>query len=54
MAMSCARIIPFDPLHKNAFRELNLEWIRRHFKVEAKDLEQVDHPERCIDRKSVV
>ena len=33
---------------KNEFRELNLEWIRKYFKVEQKDLDQVSNPEACL------
>lgn len=38
----------FAPEYRNAFRELNLEWIRTYFKVEPKDVEQTNHPEECL------
>lgn len=31
------------------FKEINLEWISTHFKVEEHDLEQLDHPEEILD-----
>lgn len=41
--------IPYNPKHRAAFRELNLEWIQRYFRVEKKDLEQVNDPEACLE-----
>ena len=41
-------IEPFKPEYRNAFRDLNLEWIRTYFKVESKDVQQTDNPEQCI------
>ena len=41
-------IEPFRPEFKDAFRELNLEWIRKYFEVEAKDFEQTNNPEACL------
>lgn len=43
-----SQLIPYDKQFNPAFRSLNLEWIERYFKVEKKDLEQVDNPETCI------
>ena len=43
-----SRIVTFQPRFKSAFRDLNLEWIRKYFRVEAKDLEQVNNPESCL------
>lgn len=42
------KVITYDPKFKQAFRDLNLEWIERYFKIEQKDLDQVDHPEECL------
>jgi GNAT superfamily N-acetyltransferase len=42
-------LVTYQPQFKRAFRELNLEWIERYFRVEKKDLEQTDHPERCLE-----
>ncbi len=41
-------MITFDPKYKDAFRDLNLDWIETHFKVEKKDREQLDNPEAII------
>src|SRR5688500_14514106 len=41
-------ITTFRAEFRDSFRELNLEWIQRYFKVEKKDLEQVNDPERCV------
>jgi putative acetyltransferase len=42
-------VIGFDPQHKTAFKELNLEWIRKYFVVENKDVEQLENPEWIVD-----
>jgi putative acetyltransferase len=39
------KVTTFKPEYRDAFKELNLEWIRTHFKVEKKDLEQLENPE---------
>ena len=39
------KVMTFKPEFRDAFRELNLEWIRTHFKIEKKDLEQLENPE---------
>jgi GNAT superfamily N-acetyltransferase len=40
------KVTAFEWKYRNSFRELNLEWIRKHFKVETKDLEQLEDPEK--------
>jgi GNAT superfamily N-acetyltransferase len=42
------QISTYDNMFKQAFGDLNLEWIRNFFAVETKDLEQVENPERCL------
>lgn len=42
-------IILFTVEHRAAFRDLNLEWVRRYFKVEPQDEEQLSHPERILE-----
>lgn len=42
------RIVTYDPQYRASFKELNLDWINEHFKVEKKDLEQVENPEDCL------
>ncbi len=41
-------IEPFHPKYRDAFRELNVEWISTNFVVEPKDEEQLNNPEACI------
>ena len=41
-------VATYQPEFKEAFRHLNLEWIEKYFRVEPKDLEQVDNPEVCV------
>jgi GNAT superfamily N-acetyltransferase len=38
------RIIPYEPRHAKAWRDLNAAWISRHFALEPSDLEVLDHP----------
>ena len=42
------KVITYDPQYALAFRDLNLEWIRKYFKVEAKDEQQTSRPDDCI------
>lgn len=42
--MTKLRIIDFEPQHANAWRELNLAWIRQHWEPEASDFKTLDHP----------
>jgi GNAT superfamily N-acetyltransferase len=37
----------YRPKFRIAFRALNLAWIEKYFRVEPKDLEQVNDPEQC-------
>ncbi len=39
------KVTTFKPELRDAFKALNLEWVRTHFKVEPKDLEQLENPE---------
>lgn len=41
-------IIDYSPELKQQFTEMNLEWISHYFKVEAHDIEQLEHPEKYI------
>ena len=38
------RILPFEPRHVDAWRDLNTAWISSHFTLEAKDVEVLDDP----------
>jgi GNAT superfamily N-acetyltransferase len=42
------QVVTFNPQFKPAFRDLNIEWIEKYFRVEPKDTEQVTHPEQCL------
>ena len=41
-------IIDFEPRYADAFRELNLRWIRQYFQVEAEDERVLSRPGECI------
>ena len=47
--MMPVKVITYDPQYASAFRNLNLEWIRKYFKVEAKDEQQTSRPDECIE-----
>jgi len=38
------RIIPYEPRHADAWRDLNTAWISKHFTLEAKDHEVLNDP----------
>ncbi len=37
-----------DDLHKQAFRNLNVEWISKYFEMEEADFKSLDHPKEYI------
>jgi ribosomal protein S18 acetylase RimI-like enzyme len=39
------RLVPYAPAHREAFRDLNLEWITAHFVVEDEDRRVLNDPE---------
>ena len=41
-------IVNYSPEFKQAFRDLNYEWINKYFKVEASDLKMLENPETYI------
>lgn len=47
-ASTTVSIVTFDPRYRQAFAELNYEWIQTHFQVEAMDRHQLSHPEDVI------
>ena len=49
--MDCVEIINYEPQFQNAFRELNVEWISKYFKMEAADYKALDHPDEYILNK---
>jgi len=42
------RIVPYRAEHANAFRDLNLAWIRKHFVVEDRDARDLGDPQTYI------
>ena len=42
------RIVPYTPAHRDAFRDLNLEWIAAHFEVEPEDRKVLGDPETHV------
>lgn len=42
-------LIPFRVQDREAFKTLNLEWLRAYFRVEARDLEILESPEAILD-----
>ena len=42
------RIVPYRAEHAEAFRDLNLAWIRKHFEVEERDARDLGDPETHI------
>lgn len=42
------KVISYDKKFRDDFKEMNLEWIKKYFKVEKKDLEQLSNPEECL------
>ena len=47
-AVSNARIVPYGPQHRTAFRDLNLEWIATYFEVESEDRRVLGDPETHV------
>jgi DNA-binding MarR family transcriptional regulator/GNAT superfamily N-acetyltransferase len=41
-------VIPFEPRYRDDFKRLNIEWLEKHFYVEAIDHEVLSQPERRI------
>jgi putative acetyltransferase len=42
------RMVPYAPEHRDAFRDLNLEWIARYFEVEPEDRRVLGDPETYV------
>ena len=45
------KIIPYTPKYKTAFKEMNIWWVEKYFKVEPIDLEYLNNPEEKIINK---
>jgi GNAT superfamily N-acetyltransferase len=44
-ALSHARVIGYDPRFRQAFADLNYQWIEQYFAIEAEDRKALDEPE---------
>lgn len=42
------QIVPYTPAYRQAFKELNEEWIQKYFKMEVMDHKSLDHPKTYI------
>jgi GNAT superfamily N-acetyltransferase len=49
MATPSVQTVKYQEKFKDVFRALNLAWIEKYFRVEKKDVEQTDHPEKCLE-----
>jgi putative acetyltransferase len=52
--MESVEILLFEPALRDDFKRLNLAWIERYFTVEPHDLEQLDHPEACVESGGMI
>ena len=48
MSLGTAEIIPFESRYRDDFKRLNVEWLEKHFYVEAIDDEVLSNPEDTI------
>jgi ribosomal protein S18 acetylase RimI-like enzyme len=48
MSEPAVEVVPYAAGYATAFRELNLEWLRRYFHVEPIDEDVLSHPQRII------
>lgn len=46
--MSLYQVVTYDPVHRQAFIDLNTEWIKKHFVIEPMDVEQLENADRAI------
>ena len=47
-------IQPYNSKSAEAYKELNLQWIKKYFTVEQKDLDQLNNPQECIDNGGMI
>ena len=45
---ACVEIVDYRPEYRDAFRDINLEWVQEMFAVEAADREVLEHPQEHI------
>jgi len=44
-------LVPYSEKYRKVFKDLNIEWISKYFKMEEADLKYLDHPENNILKK---
>lgn len=49
-AVPVVDLVPFSVEYKQAFHDLNLDWVQKYFRPEPYDLEQLQHPERILEK----
>ena len=49
--MSLYQVITYDPKYKQAFIDLNTEWIKKYFVIEPMDIEQLENADTAIMAK---
>ncbi len=45
---NAVEIVEYTPVHQQAFRQLNEEWISKYFRMEESDYKALDHPQEYI------
>jgi DNA-binding MarR family transcriptional regulator/N-acetylglutamate synthase-like GNAT family acetyltransferase len=45
---SQVQLLAYEPQYQPDFKQLNVDWIQRYFKLEAADLKALDHPDEYI------
>jgi len=53
-ALSVVNIVDYAPIYQEAFKQLNVDWISQHWKLEEPDYQALDNPEQYILNKSGV
>jgi len=43
------QVVTYQSQYKEAYRDLNIQWIEKYFRVEKKDLDQLNNPQLCLD-----
>lgn len=46
--LQLVKIVAYDPFYRQAFRDINVQWIETYFKMEEADYKVLDHPEEYI------
>jgi ribosomal protein S18 acetylase RimI-like enzyme len=47
-------IVPYEASHREHFKRLNIEWLEKHFYVEAIDHEVLGHPEKILAKGGAI